>query len=127
MGGNVRLGYDVHEKRLVPNLTEAERVRQIFEGYLRPGVVRDLHAELRKNGVVSKGWVSAKGSKRGGTTFSRGALYYLLRSAITWAWEGQPQLNRHLRCYASQSDIPAVIGMFEVMIDKNLVVPFFGP
>lgn len=82
MGGNVPLGYDVCEKRLVPNLLEAETVRKIFEGYLRLGVVCDLQAELRKNKVVSKGWVSAKGSRRGGRAYGRGALYYLLRNPV---------------------------------------------
>jgi len=66
MGGNVPLGYDVCEKRLVPNLAEAETVRRIFEAYLRRGTVSDLQAELRKNSVVSKIWISTKGNKRGG-------------------------------------------------------------
>ncbi len=82
MGGNVPLGYDVSEKRLVPNPAEVETVRQIFEAYLRLGVVFDLQAELRKSGTVSKVWMSTKGNKRGGTTYSRGALYYLLRNPI---------------------------------------------
>jgi len=33
MGGLVPLGYDVHERRLVVNLSEAETVREIFRCY----------------------------------------------------------------------------------------------
>jgi len=82
MGGNVPLGYDVHAKRLVPNPSETEIVCQIFEAYLRLGVVSDLQAELREKGVVTKVWISTKGNKRGGIIYSRGALYYLLRNPI---------------------------------------------
>ena len=35
MGGLVPLGYDVHERRLVVNQSEAETVREIFRRYWR--------------------------------------------------------------------------------------------
>jgi DNA invertase Pin-like site-specific DNA recombinase len=42
MGGNVPLGYDVVDRRLVPNDTEVATVRYIFETYLRLGTVARL-------------------------------------------------------------------------------------
>src|SRR5271169_6017114 len=39
MGGVASLGYNVHERRLVVNSTEAATVRQIFERYLELGSV----------------------------------------------------------------------------------------
>lgn len=82
MGGSAPLGYEIRARRLVPNDSESVTVRNIFEAYLRLGAVPDLHTELRSRGVVSKVWISTKGNRRGGTTYSRGALYYLLRNSI---------------------------------------------
>lgn len=82
MGGSAPLGYEIRERRLIPKDSEAATVRGIFEAYLRLGAVPSLHNELRKRGVASKVWVSTKGIKRGGTPYSRGALYYLLRNPI---------------------------------------------
>lgn len=82
MGGSAPLGYEIRERRLVPNDAEAETVRDIFRTYLRLEAVPALHTELRRQRVVSKIWISTKGNRRGGTTYSRGALYYLLRNPI---------------------------------------------
>jgi site-specific DNA recombinase len=99
MGGNVPLGYDVREKRLIPNQPEAETVCQIFREYLRLGRVADLQTELRRRQIVSKIWMSTKGNKRGGVTYSRGALYYLLRNPVYVGLilhKGERYLGQHL-------------------------------
>ena len=41
-----------------------------------------LQAELSRQNIVSKAWVSGSGRKKGGVGYSRGALYYLLRNAL---------------------------------------------
>jgi DNA invertase Pin-like site-specific DNA recombinase len=82
MGGIVPLGYDVSNRRLVINQTEAELVRQIYRRYLELGSVRLLQQELERRGVVSKARVSRKGTRSGGKSFSRGALYELLSNPI---------------------------------------------
>src|SRR5664279_1845888 len=46
MGGLVPLGYDVRERRLVINRSEAETVREIFRRYLELGSVRLLMEDL---------------------------------------------------------------------------------
>ena len=46
MGGVPPLGYDVRERRLVVNPTEADTVRYIYERYLELGCVRQLSKEL---------------------------------------------------------------------------------
>jgi len=82
MGGVPSLGYDIRERRLVVNPTEAKTVRYIYERYLELGCVRQLSKELEKRGIVSKVRVSQKGIKSGGCRFSRGALYELLANPI---------------------------------------------
>ena len=55
MGGLVPLGYDVRDRHLVVNETEAATVREIFRCYLELGSVRLLKAELDRRGVPVEG------------------------------------------------------------------------
>ena len=82
MGGNVPLGYDVKERKLIVNDAEAETVRMIFRRYAELGSVRTLAEELAGLGVVSKRREGAGGVLAGGNRFSRGALYTLLQNSI---------------------------------------------
>ena len=85
MGGVVPLGYDRpadSARVLQVNEGEAETVRSIFARYLELGSVHRLAAELRARGVVSKRHVFASGRTSGGTPFSRGALFHLLRNRV---------------------------------------------
>jgi site-specific DNA recombinase len=80
MGGTVPLGYDCADHRLVVNETEAETVREIFRRYLRLRCVRSLKASLDKDGIRSKVRPGSRTGTRGGASFSRGALYRLLKN-----------------------------------------------
>jgi hypothetical protein len=82
MGGTVPLGYDVKQRALVVNQIEAQTVRDIFETYVRLRSVSSLQQDLQRRGVVSKQWTSSTGRTRGGVTFKRGALYWLLRNPL---------------------------------------------
>jgi hypothetical protein len=54
MGGVVPLGYDVQERHLVINETEAAAVREIFRCYQELGSVRLLKEELDRRGLQSR-------------------------------------------------------------------------
>jgi site-specific DNA recombinase len=82
MGGNVPLGYDVSERTLAINPTEAETVYRIFALYLELGSVRRVKQEADRLGLRTKRGAIAKGAERGGKPFSRGHLYRLLSNAI---------------------------------------------
>ena len=82
MGGLVPLGYEVHERRLIVNQSEAETVREIFRRYLELGCVRLLMEELNRRGIRSKVRVAKNGKTSGGNSFFRGALYVLLSNPI---------------------------------------------
>lgn len=82
MGGNVPLGYDVKERKLIINDAEAETVRMIFRRYADLGSVRLLGHELDRFSVVSKRREGAGGVLAGGNRISRGALYTLLQNPI---------------------------------------------
>ncbi len=82
MGGVCPLGYDVRNRALVVNESEAESVRLIFELYLELRSVLALEVELRARGISSKRRTSRSGEERGGKPFSRGALYLMLRNVL---------------------------------------------
>ena len=82
MGGTLPIGYDVLDRKLVINETEAKTVRHIYERYLELLSVRLLKKDLDRRGIVSAAKSSRKGSIRGGKSFSRGALYSLLSNPI---------------------------------------------
>jgi DNA invertase Pin-like site-specific DNA recombinase len=85
MGGNVPLGYDVRERKLVVREAEASIVRMIFQRYAELGSVALLKAELEWAGIVSKRREGADGELSGGKRFSRGALYLMLQN---WLYRG---------------------------------------
>ena len=81
MGGRVAIGYDVLDKLLVVNESEAETVRHIFNRYLALGCVRKLKTELDAEGYVSKVRI-LNGKAAGEKPFSRGVLYALLKNPV---------------------------------------------
>jgi len=82
MGGNIPLGYDLDDHKLVINKDEAETVRLIFRLYVELNCVRKLKAEVERRGLATKRWISGPGRTVGGESFSRGHLYYLLRNRV---------------------------------------------
>ena len=82
MGGQVPLGYDLHERQLRVNPEEADRVRLIFHLYLELKCVHRLTVELEKRGVRSKVRIHQTGRISGGNAFFRGALYAILKNRL---------------------------------------------
>src|SRR5438034_1829640 len=82
MGGNMPLGYHASERTLVVNSAEAETVRCIFALYRELGCVRRVKKEADRLGLITKRSMTAKGSERGGRSFSRGHIYHLLSNPI---------------------------------------------
>lgn len=82
MGGQPPLGYDIEHRKLVINQSEVERVRLIFQRYLELGSVLRLMKDLESRDIHSKRWVTQKGNLRGGTYFTRGALYALRQNPV---------------------------------------------
>lgn len=82
MGGPVPLGYDVVDRKLVPNAAEAETVRHIFRRYLAVPSVLVLMERLKEEGIVTKRQLMRDGTTRGGQFFVRGPLYHLLANPV---------------------------------------------
>jgi site-specific DNA recombinase len=82
MGGPVPLGYDLGDRTLIVNESEAKQVRQIFDQYLRLGSVFDLYEHLKGTSVRSKARVGPTGRVAGGAVLSRGTIYHLLSNPL---------------------------------------------
>jgi DNA invertase Pin-like site-specific DNA recombinase len=82
MGGNVPLGYDLRERKLIVNPCEADTVRLIFRRYAELGSVALLEAELDRLNIRSKRREWLAGRIAGGGRFSRGALYLMLQNRL---------------------------------------------
>ncbi len=82
MGGPVPLGYDVQDRKLLVNETEAVTVRRIFDLYLETGSVRLLKHACERQGIVSKVRHMKTGRVSGGVPLGRGNLYQMLSNPI---------------------------------------------
>jgi DNA invertase Pin-like site-specific DNA recombinase len=83
MGGNIPLGYDIKERKLVINPAEAETVRLIFDLYVRLGAVRKLKAETDKLELRTKARISEESNRtHDGLPFRIGHLYTILRNPL---------------------------------------------
>ena len=67
MGGVPTLGYDVENRLLVINETEAAVVRRIFEEMLTSGSPTQIAANLSAEGITTKAWTTQEGQTRSGT------------------------------------------------------------
>lgn len=80
MGGPVPLGYEVRDRKLVVNETEAATVRDIFQRYLELGSVVATKESLNHDGILTKVVRTADGQTRGGGAWGRGPLGHLLQN-----------------------------------------------
>ena len=82
MGGVPPLGYDVANRLLVVNESEAELVRRIFGEMLTIGSPTRIAQGLASEGITTKAWTTQDGQVRSGTQMDRKYLYKLLRNRI---------------------------------------------
>ena len=80
MGGVPPLGYDVKNRRLVPNEAEAQTVRHIFQRFVDLGSSTRLVKELQRDDVTSKAWTTQDGKVRAGRPIDKGLIYNLLHN-----------------------------------------------
>lgn len=82
MGGYPPMGYEVVDRKLIINETEAELVRKIFDRYLVVQSATKLARELRAQGIHTKALMTKKGVQRNGAAMSKSYLYKMLKNPI---------------------------------------------
>ena len=80
MGGTPPLGYDVVNRKLVPNDKETKIVRYIFKRFVELGSSTKLVKELRLDGVTSKSWTTQRGIFREGKPITISLIYDILNN-----------------------------------------------
>lgn len=80
MGGIPPMGYDVENRRLVPNVREAKVVRFIFTRFLELGSSSKLVKELQLDGATMKSWTTQDGKQRTGKLIDKTSIYQLLNN-----------------------------------------------
>jgi DNA invertase Pin-like site-specific DNA recombinase len=81
-GGTVPLGYEIKDRKLIINKTEAQTVRTIFRFYLKTGSLNKLIPELDKRKIFTKRRKTEVKKYQGGIPFTYGPLAYLLKNRI---------------------------------------------
>ena len=82
MGGVPPLGYDVENRLLVINETEAAVVRRIFSEMLTVGSPTQIGRTLTGEGITTKAWTTKEGQTRLGARIDKKYLHKLLRNRI---------------------------------------------
>jgi len=82
MGGHVPLGYNVVDRKLVINETEAQTVRTLFALYLDHGTARAVQATVEQHGLRTKIRHRRDGTITGSKPFSRGHIYEILSNPL---------------------------------------------
>lgn len=82
MGGFPPLGYDIVNRRLAVNESEAARAREIFELARDTSSLTALTRLVAERGITTKRWKTQKGTIAGGGRYSRTGLHVMLRNPI---------------------------------------------
>ena len=82
MGGVPPLGYDVIDKKLVPNAVETTNVQKLFEKYLELQSVNALTEYAAAHKIYAKRWTTAKGIIKGGRPIAKMSMHRILRDKI---------------------------------------------
>lgn len=118
-GGRPVLGYDLLPggSRLEVNTKEAQRVRAIFEMYLKRRSVVALMRDLDARGWGTKSWTTKGGKPIGGRAFNKNALLGLLTNVVYLG-----QVRHHENVYEGEHEAIVDPGVFEragAMIREN--------
>lgn len=104
VGGVPFLGYDIAPggRALVVNETEAVRVREIFEVYLKLQSLQATATELNRRGWTMKQWITQKGKLHGGGRFNKTSLNGLLTNM---AYIGKVNYKGHI----AEAEFPGIV------------------
>jgi site-specific DNA recombinase len=82
-GGHPLLGYDIgKDKRLAVNRQEAERVRAIFDLYIRHEAPLPVVRECRSLGWTTKLWVNRRGERKGGLPLNKSRIHGIITNPL---------------------------------------------
>lgn len=108
MGGNVPMGYEVVDRKLLVVAKDAETVRHIFSRYPALRSVPALKQKLDQDGIVSPSRISRTGKQFGDNPLTLGAIYHILQNRI---YTGK--IVHEGKAYSGEHDAIIEDGLFE--------------
>ena len=82
MGGNIPMGYDVKDRKLVVDPPYADIVRELFRLYINKKSTRLVHLEAQQRGYCTPIRITKQGKQRGGNPLSRGHIDQILTNRV---------------------------------------------
>lgn len=82
MGGTPQLGYDISNRKLIINESEAQIIRLIYEYFITTHSVGDVVDKLNSQKRTTKSFKSEAGNIRGGKNFSTTAVLRILQNSL---------------------------------------------
>lgn len=82
MGGMPPYGYDVRDRKLVVNPSEARLVQEIFARFAATPSMATLVRDLRARGLTTKSWITQTGIDRKGRLIDKAFIYKLFRNPV---------------------------------------------
>ena len=82
MGGNIPLGYDAKDRKLLINEKEAKIVRILFQNFAETASVTETARELNNLGFTTKTWISNNGKLHKGKRFNKSNVRRILNNHL---------------------------------------------
>jgi site-specific DNA recombinase len=80
VGGIIPFGYQLENRKLLVEETEAKIIRLIFERYLALGSIRAIEQELNSAGILTRRRDLSTGKVIGGIPFTQGPIAHILKN-----------------------------------------------
>ena len=151
MGGFIPIGYDLKDRRLIINESEAKIIRTLFGHFVETGSIAKTFRELNNLGFRTKTWTSSTGTSYQGNRFNKsnvrniltnelyigkinhkGNIYDGLHSAIIdeKTWQEAQDLLTNKKFEISKptikvSEVPLLRGIMSCGICGNKMTPTF--
>lgn len=82
MGGNIPLGYDAKDRKLLINEKEAKIVRILFQNFAETASITETARELNNLGFTTKTWISNNGKLHNGKRFNKSNVRRILNNHL---------------------------------------------
>ena len=82
MGGNIPLGYDAKDRKLLINEKEAKIVRILFQNFAETASITETARELNNLGFTTKTWISNNGKLHKGKRFNKSNVRRILNNHL---------------------------------------------
>jgi len=82
MGGNIPMGYDVKDRKLLINEKEAKIIRILFQNFIETSSITETARELNNLGFTTKTWIAASGKLHKGKRFNKSSVRRMLNNHL---------------------------------------------